>query len=183
MLVFGVFFAFLAGFIRTCPAQELKSTDYRTESEYLLQFTEFTEWPRPAGESVQRAFNFCALGRDPYGESLDEALLGRLVDGRRTVIVRGKHLQDLGGCDVLFIASATADSELSRLRKKRSYGVLTVGNQTDFTAQGGIIQLVKERGRIGFLINVDAAHRARLKISAFLLALAKIVHDEPMGGG
>jgi hypothetical protein len=44
---------------------------------------------------------------------------------------------------------------------------------------GGVAQLVLENGRMRFVVNVDAARRANLKISSKLLNLARIVKDPP----
>jgi hypothetical protein len=41
-----------------------------------------------------------------------------------------------------------------------------------------VIQFFLEDNRLRFAVNVDAAQRARLKVSSKLLALARIVHDE-----
>ena len=43
---------------------------------------------------------------------------------------------------------------------------------------GGVAQLMLDSGRMRFAFNVDAAQRARLKISSKLLSLARIVKDE-----
>jgi hypothetical protein len=184
-LVVSLFGLWLACVQYACPAQPPQGDDhddYRVESEYLLRFADFTEWPA-SEESKHPTINVCVLGRDPYGELLDKALLGHPVGGRRTVIVRGQRLQDFGRCDVLFISSSQSKNESKIVNRVRNSGVLTIGDSADFAARGGIIQFVKEEGRIHFLINVDAARRAGLKINASLLALAQIVHDEAVKGG
>jgi hypothetical protein len=48
---------------------------------------------------------------------------------------------------------------------------------TQFAAHGGMIQFSLEDQHVRFDINVDAASRARLKISSKLLALAQIVRN------
>ena len=53
--------------------------------------------------------------------------------------------------------------------------VLRNAKLVDFAQDGGTINLLKEEQRIGIEINMEAAHRSRLKISSKLLALAKIV--------
>lgn len=171
-----------AQYARPAQPQGGDHGDYRVESEYLLRFADFTEWSAPE-TTTHPTINFCVLGRDPYGELLDKALLTHPVGERRTVIVRGQRLRDLGRCDVLFISSSKSKNESTIFNQLRNSGVLTVGDSPDFAARGGIIQFVREGGRIRFLINVDAAERAGIKINASLLALAKIVHDAPAKGG
>jgi hypothetical protein len=132
---------------------------------------------------VSPSINFCVLGRDPFGISLDASLLGHPIGDRQPAVVRGKRLEDLGECDVLFVSSSEIKRQSRILEQLGSSGVLTVGESSDFAASGGIIQFVQEGDRISFLINVDAARRAGLKIRAALLALARVVHDGPRKRG
>lgn len=168
------------------PAPGENSANYRIEAEDLRQFAEFVEWPQSANARNGKAdstINFCILGRDPFGTSLDEFILGHLVDDREPTIVRGKRFENLGACDVLFVSSSEIKRQSRILEQLGSSGVLTVGETSDFAASGGIIQFVQDGGRVSFVINVDAASRAGLKIRAGLLALARVVHDNPGKSG
>ncbi|MGH9728867.1 MAG: YfiR family protein [Candidatus Acidiferrales bacterium] len=153
---------------------------YRIEAEDLHRFAEFVEWPRSVNAGNQGTsvnINFCVLGRDPFGVSLDASILGQPIDDRRPVVVRGRQLEDLGKCDVLFVTSSETKRQLKILNQLSHAAVLTVGESGNFAANGGIIQFVQEGERVSFLINVDAAGRAGLRIRAPLLALAQLVHD------
>lgn len=165
---------------RPCSAQH--PYDFQHESEYLLRLAEFTEWPRTPGENPRSVFNFCILGQDPHGELLEKALLGHSIDDKRIVIVRGHHLHDMGKCDVLFVRASKSHLEVDQLERKPNSRVLIIGDEPEFAAHGGMIQLVREQGHISFFINADAARRAGLKISASLLALATVVYDRPANG-
>jgi hypothetical protein len=56
--------------------------------------------------------------------------------------------------------------------------VLTVGETPEFLAAGGILSFSSQQGAIQFDVNLEAANKARLKISSRLLALARhIVND------
>jgi len=164
------------------PAPIPIPANYRTEAEDLQHFAEFVEWP-PAGDEASRTINFCVLGHDPFGISLDESILGHPISDRSPAIVRGKRLQDLGECDILFVSSSETKHQKEILEQVRKSHVLTVGETTDFAASGGAIQFVQEHGRISFVINVDAVAREGLRIRAELLALAHVVHDNPGKSG
>ncbi|HEU5410131.1 MAG TPA: YfiR family protein [Candidatus Acidoferrales bacterium] len=180
--IFGILGLLFALAARPSAAQQTDPSNFRNESEYLLRLAEFTEWPQPPGETPRRAFNFCVLGHEQYGELLDKALLGHSVGDKRIVIVRGQHLHDMGTCDALFVGASKSHAEVDQLERKPNCAVLIIGDEPGFAAHGGMIQLVKEDGRTAFLINVDAARRAGLKISASLLALATVVYDRPANG-
>ncbi|HKS38026.1 MAG TPA: YfiR family protein, partial [Verrucomicrobiae bacterium] len=55
----------------------------------------------------------------------------------------------------------------------------TVGDVAQFARRGGVINLTMEGNKVHFEINLDAANRAGLRISAQLLKLGKVLHDEP----
>lgn len=169
----------LCGIPCAWSSQEPNANPYEAQSQYLRSFAEFVDWPSSANQVEHPTINFCVLGHDPYGELLDKSILGRRVMDRPAIIIRGQHLEDLGRCDVIFISSSEAKHEDKILKSLRNEGVLTIGDTEDFAARGGVIQFVWERDHVGFLINVDAARRAGLKIHASLLALARIVHDGP----
>ena len=60
-------------------------------------------------------------------------------------------------------------------------GVLLVGESEHFAQEGGVIGFCLEQNKVRFEINVEAAGKAKLKISAKLLALAKTVIGHPKG--
>lgn len=166
---------------RTARQQEKEANrEYQAQSQYLRSFVEFVDWPAKATqEGVHPTINFCILGSDPYGKLLDGAILGQSFGGRQGVVVRGQHLADLGVCDVLFVGKSEEKKEDKILDKLHNKNVLTIADMEGFAARGGVIQFVWQNDHLGFLINVDAASRAGLKINASLLALAQIVHDQP----
>ena len=53
--------------------------------------------------------------------------------------------------------------------------VLTVGETDNFAAEGGIINFKIDAGSVRLQINVEAARKQQLRISAKLLSLAEIV--------
>jgi hypothetical protein len=78
---------------------------------------------------------------------------------------------------------ATAEGQAARiLRGLKGSSTLTVGETEGFAVLGGIINLTAEGNTLDFEINLLAAERAGLKISANMLALAKIIPDEKRSG-
>ena len=57
--------------------------------------------------------------------------------------------------------------------------MLTVSDAARFAQTGGMVELFIEDGRMRFAVNVDALQRARVRLSSRVLALAKIVRDDP----
>ena len=55
--------------------------------------------------------------------------------------------------------------------------ILTISDTDSFTKEGGVIRLYQQASKLRIEINVDAAERAKLKISSKLLSLGRIVRD------
>ncbi len=157
---------------------EHTATEYEVKAAFLLNFARFVEWPPRAFESATAPLGVCVLGEDPFGRTLDVVAAGKMSGDRTLMVRRGKKLEELGGCEILFISA----SERSRLPEiftaLRNAPVLTVGDSEDFAARGGGVQFTLEDSHVHFIINADATERAGLKVSSKLLSLAHVVHDD-----
>jgi hypothetical protein len=78
---------------------------------------------------------------------------------------------------VVYVDGRDAARVATVLETLRDQPVFTVGDRKDFAKRGGIAQLILERDRMRFAINVSAAMRAGLTLSSRLLSLATIVRD------
>ena len=77
---------------------------------------------------------------------------------------------------ILFIpAEQEQDLVVSVLKRSQDSPTLVVGEATDFAGRGGIINFYVSGNKIRFEFNPAAARRAKLKISAKLLRLGRIV--------
>lgn len=148
--------------------------EYAVKAAYLFHFAKFVEWPGDAFAGAASPIVICVLGEDPFGDAL-EALDGKTVNGRPIVIRYAATLGTLTRCHLLFVSASERTILPKVLQATKDWSLLTVGDRNGFARDGGIINLVKTEDRVGFEINLEAARRARLKISSKLLALAKIV--------
>jgi hypothetical protein len=153
-------------------------TEYQIKAAFLYNFVKFVEWPPETLPGNRAPIVVAVLGKDPFGSALDDVILGKVVDGHPIQILRTNSMQDLKACQIAFISP----SEVKRLPEilvgLRGSSVLTVGEADHFAQLGGMIQFTLEGNKVRFAINVDAAERARLKVSSKLLSLATVVHDE-----
>jgi hypothetical protein len=155
-------------------AQTAISREYEIKTVFLFNFAQFVDWPTEAFASPQAPLVIGVLGDDPFDGYLDETVRGEKVNNRPFVVQRYRRVEDIDGCQVLFIGR-TNPSQLGHIMavlKGRS--ILTVGDTEGFAQDGGIIRFVTEKNRIRFRINVDAAEAAHLVISSKLLRLAEV---------
>ena len=150
--------------------------EYRVKAAYLYNFAVFVTWPDEDGASLDPIV-VGVLGDDPFGELLDATLDGKLVRERPLEIRRYASLEELGQCDVLFVAadqSATVDRILEQVGSR---AVLTISELDGIARRGGVVTLYRESDRIRFRVNIASAERAGLKVSSRLLKLAEVVRE------
>lgn len=106
-------------------------------------------------------------------------MLGKKMGGHGFQVRHAKQVSEIQGCHVLFIGEDEKGQLASLLANMKGSPILTVGESERFVNQGGIIGFCLEENKIRFEINLDSAEKAQLRISARLLALAKIVIGRP----
>ncbi len=152
--------------------------EYKVKAAFLYNFAKFVQWPAEAFQSSSEPFAICVLGQDPFGRSLDDAVAGKMIEGRAFVIRRIPGLkQKVTGCHLLFISSAENKHSPPILADVTALGTLTIGESDASAADGVIINFKLDGGKVRFEINVGAAEREKLRISSRLLSLAHVVES------
>jgi hypothetical protein len=180
LLLAALWLAPLAGRFPGEAAADQPLGEYQVKAAFLFNFARCVEGPPNDSAGARAPVDFCVLGDDPFGDALDRAVAGKTLNDRAMVVRRGKKVQELNGCEVLFISSSEKGRLAGILEALRSVHVLTVGECEDFAAQGGEVQFTLEDNHVRFIINVDATDRAGLKVSSKLLSLAHVVHGDPL---
>jgi hypothetical protein len=158
-------------------AQTKSAGEYQVKAAFLYNFAKFIDWPPNAFSDPKQPLAVCIYGHDPFGRSLEDALLGKFIGDRPVILGRATQFQDLAGCQVVFVSASEREPAADLANRLKGHAVLLVGESEGFAVSGGSIQFTIEDSRVRFVINPDAADRAGLKISSKLLALAKIVRD------
>jgi hypothetical protein len=161
----------------TAWAQGDSVDEYRLKAAMLYHLTQFVEWPSSVYSDSHAPILLCVLGQDPFANSLTSTFPRETGSGRPMLI---RHLEadtEISGCQILYVSSSERRTVAHIFSTLVGSSILTVGEMTQFAARGGIIQFSLEDQSVHFNINIDAASRARLKISSKLLALAQIVRD------
>ena len=150
--------------------------EYAVKAAFLYSFGNFVAWP--ADERGQdKQFVIGILGKDPFGKIIDQALLGKEVQGRPVRIRRVSGPDGLDGCRVLFIAGLSYSEGKELLDKLSNRPVLTVGETEGFAQGGGMIGFYIKGGKIRLQINRAVAERSGLQISSRLLGVSQLVEE------
>ena len=151
--------------------------EYQVKAAFLYNFAKFVDWPPNPPTNARDPILLCIAGNNPFGKILEQNILGKTANGHPFMIRRFRREEDARGCQILFTGSSDQTYIRSLLAILKGSSVLTVGETAGFLRLGGIIRFTLEENKVRFEINVDAAERARLKISSKLLLIAKVVRD------
>jgi hypothetical protein len=166
------------GFSSLSAADE---ADVRRETQlksgYLLNFVKFVEWPTAASNEP---LTICFLGAASMRETLAVGIESKLVGTRPLAVRQIDDSAKTDGCNVLYVDNMLYVEQKRALTLQIASHeprppILTVSDAKDFAHNGGIIELFTDANHLRFIINVDNAHRAGLRISSSLLQLAAVV--------
>jgi hypothetical protein len=175
-----VFTALAVGLALSAPragGQETFTSEYEIKAAFLFNFAKFVDWPaKPSGEN-EPTFTIGILGRDPFGDALEQTIGEKTVKGRKIVLKRFRHAVDLKPCEILFVSDSERPALPEILNRLRNENDLTVSDMPDFGRRGGMITLFTEDNKVRFSIRTDLTERAGLKLSSRLLSLSRPLPD------
>lgn len=155
------------------PAAEAAPPEFQVKAVFLSNFARFVEWPpgvlEPGADVV-----IGVLGADPFGLYLDDVLRDQKVSGRTLTVRRYERVEQVDRCHVLFVSGSEGARAREILARLRGRPILTVCDTRVFAAHGAMVHLVMDEQRVRLRINLEAARREKLAISAKLLRTAEI---------
>jgi hypothetical protein len=167
----------LAACLGAAAARGQAADEYQLKAAFLSNFAKFVDWPPQTFSGPQDPIVICVLGTNPFGDALRQAVNGKAVEDRKPALRQISDVRQASGCRILFISSSERKRLRAILAEVQSSGILTVGDTGNFAAEGGVINLKLEDGKVRLQVNVDAADRQKLRISSKLLSLAQIVRN------
>jgi hypothetical protein len=157
--------------------------EYQIKAVFLFNFLQFVEWPAEAFDDARAPIRIGVLGDDPFGPALNAAVRGETINGRELIVERSQRIEDLRGCQLVFISQSESHRLDNLLSLLGTQPVLTVSEANGFARRGGIIGFYSDGNKVRFEINADAGRQRGLKLSSELLRLGKIVGADPREGG
>jgi hypothetical protein len=160
---------------QTVTASQLKAG-------FLFSFARFVDWP---AESLAAGAGLilCVQGDAAVEQSLAQWVKGREIGGHPVVVRTVRDKETARACHLLYSAGLDKQRAVELLEAVKGLPIFTVSDLVEFSRMGGTAHLFPESGRMRFAVNVESAQRSRLRLSSQLLALAKIVKDEPNAAG
>jgi len=155
-------------------ADQKKQGEYQIKALFLYNFLNFVDWPVDSSIYSSPTINVCIIGDDPFEDALDN-IRNETVKGKKLSIRFYRPQDEPEGCHLLFIPASEKNHAGHILRPVKESNVLTVGDTEEVGRHGAVISFFIEQKKVRFAINIEAARRAGIKISAKLLKLAKII--------
>ncbi len=161
------------------PAPARAQDSNQVKADMLWNIAKFIRWPAEAFATHESDFVFSILGDDSLAEALAANLSTRSLNGRPVFVRVVGRVQDVTGSQILYVAASAQSRIPDVVRETKGTAVLTVANVPGFVAAGGMVGFVAEDDRVRFEIHQARAEKSGLKISAKLLALARVVDTDP----
>jgi hypothetical protein len=162
---------------RVAPAADAKTpTVHEIKAAFLLNFPKYVEWPASAFGEKTSAIVLTILGDRKVEGELRRMAAGKSFNGRGfEVRAAGSPAEVSMDTHIVFIGAAERRHTLEVISRLGASHVLTVGDNENFTASGGMINLARNERRIQLEINLVPADAASLKISSKLLRVADVI--------
>jgi len=160
-------------------AETTTSKEYLVKAAFLLNFAQFVEWPDDAFPAADTPMRIGVLGEDPFGAALDEMTRGETVRNRPVVVRRSRKCDELRDCQLVFISRSEKARIPDILASLAQGAALTVSDIEGTASQGGMIGFYLEGNKVRFELNPTSAQKQRLKLSAQLLRLGRIIGPLP----
>jgi hypothetical protein len=161
--------------VAAVPPSVSEMEEYRVKALFLYNFTQFIEWPGEAFKDSNDPLTICVLGSNPFDKELEHALAGKKIDSHPLTSRIISEPNQATGCHMVFVTGAATKRARPLFTDRKQPGILTVGETPGFASAGGVVNFLVKDGRVRLEINITAAERERLRISAKLLKLAEIV--------
>jgi len=158
-----------------CERVHAQGKEYQLKAAFLFNFAQFVDWPSTAYASDKATFRIGVLGDNPFGTSLSHTISGESIKAHKMEVVTGGSLEELKGCQMIFISKSERGQIDDILGKLDSGPVLTVSEMDGFAQKGGMINFFLDGSKVRFEVNPDAAKKCGLKISSQVLSLGKLV--------
>jgi len=165
------------GTVPVAIAQNTLEKERLLKAVFIYNFAKFTRWPENALGTEDESLNLCVVGRDELAISLEQ--LGGKMIKRRSIAVDLLHGSKIPSrCHLLYIATSERGRYKKIIKALKGSAILTISELSGFSRSGGVVELYREKEKLRFIINLDAARGAGLIISSRLLGLATVLSNE-----
>jgi hypothetical protein len=152
------------------PLQAQKLAEDDLKAQVVVRALLFFDWPASALEAAQPLL-LCVAAPGAFAAAL-ERVRGEMINGHR-LDVRRATVSELRPCHVAYVGPAEVEALQGQPR-----ATVLLGDVQGLLERGVMLNLQVDQNRVVFDINLAAARRAGVEISARLLRLARYVRQD-----
>ncbi|HEX6802654.1 MAG TPA: TonB family protein [Terriglobales bacterium] len=142
------------------------TSKYQVKAAYLYTFAKMAEWPADVVPQSDSPLAICVFGgSEDFVQVLRATLAGKTIDSHPIAIKYVPYPADLKLCHLAFFRESEAATQPAILTLDRA-AVLLVGEEPDFLAYGGMVNLLLKDGKLSYEINPDALTRGNLRFGS-----------------
>jgi len=160
------------GVMLGCAPFAFCDTESELKSNFVYTFAKSSQVSQDRSGNASAPYVIGVFGDNEFIESMREAIASRSIGPRPIKI---KHLgaeTEIGQCNLVYFR-ATAHKRTADALRTAPTGIVLVGEEQGFLSQGGMINLIVERGKLRFEVNRGALERGNVRLDEKLFALAK----------
>ena len=149
-------------------------SEYTVKAAFVSNLASHTKWKQKTFASDSSPIKLCILGDKSLMQAF--AFLDGKKMGKQSLQVTTTPPHNVSSsCNIIFFGKDTETKTVLRtLNDVNTTPVLTIGEKETFIDTGGVIRFFMEKDRLRFEINLAAAYKQHLRLSARLLKIAKI---------
>ena len=160
-----VAFVLIVGLLSTFVSVAQADKTQKLKIAFLYQFAKYTKWP----DSSHSQFTMCFLGEHSFSGLLD-SFDGKMLGGKSLVFNDIANVSDGKDCQMVYISPGNSIV----LPDFHGLSVLTVGDESGFIEQGGLINFVRKGTKQKFEVNGDFREISAISFSSKLLRIGII---------
>lgn len=169
-------FCAFGGVVNSAPCRALDTySEAAVKAAFIYRFTAYVEWPNDS--RAQGNFTIAVLGDNDVAENLRLLTEGRTLRNRPVVVRRISSIRDARAAQMLYVGSNRRVDLRSLLDGLAGASVLVVTDDRTGLESGSAVNFLRVDNRMRFEVSLQAAQRARLKVSSELLSVAARVQQ------
>jgi len=135
------------------------------KAAYINNLLRFTQWP---DGYLNGDVNLCITGANPFGRAM-QAIVERNKANGDIKLIENIRPGAVGQCDVIYISMFEQNDVPQLLIEAKAKKCLTISDEPNFIASGGMVEFSEIRGKLSYIVNVKKLSEAGLSVNPLLL--------------
>lgn len=142
------------------------------KAAFIERFTRFIEWPDNSFDDTA-TFKILILNDQSFAKNMEILYATTKIKGKKVVVHNSDDYYTINNCQMVFLSSSCRKKLEEILEYSKKYNVLTIADTDGFCEKGVMINFFIEEDILRFEINTKEVKESNLKISNFLVNVAK----------